>query len=151
MTPIRTPTSAHAEAYKDLEWLSRDKEGIRKMWAQQAADVTRYKNWHTAASGIDKLTALQENSRGTAKDIETKLLGLFWRNLPQGQRSGQAMQNARQKWEAIQKVLSMFGSNQIDPVTASERIRRITGGRDIPQVLDDAAMMIESLAKNAGR
>ncbi|MEJ5170774.1 MAG: hypothetical protein WHU10_07290, partial [Fimbriimonadales bacterium] len=144
-------TSAHAEAYKDLNWLSSNKEGIQRAWAQQAADVTRYKNWHMAASGLDKLTALQENSRGTAKDIETKLLGLFWRNLPQGQRSGQAMQNARQKWEAIQKVLSMFGSNQIDPVTASERIRRITGGRDIPQVLDDAAMMIESLAKNAGR
>ncbi len=144
-------TSAHAEAYKDLEWLSRNKEGIRRAWAQQAADVTRYKNWHLAGSGLDFLTALQENSRGTAKDIETKLLGLFWRNLPQNQASAAAMQNSRQKWEAIQKVLSMFGSNQIDPVTASERIRRITGGRDVPQVLEDAAMMIESLGKNAGR
>ncbi|MEJ5171834.1 MAG: hypothetical protein WHU10_12670, partial [Fimbriimonadales bacterium] len=144
-------TSAHAEAYKDLEWLSRDKEGIRKMWAQQAADVTRYKNWHTAASGIDKLTALQENSRGTAKDIETKLLGLFWKTLPKNQASGAALTASRQKWEAIQKVLAMFGSNQIDPVTASDRIRRITGGRDLPQVLEDAAMMIESLGKQAGR
>jgi|GEM_PF-990720 len=144
-------TSAHAEAYKDLEWLSRDKSGIRKVWSQQAADVTRYKNWHNEASGLDKLTSLQENSRGTAKDIETKLLGLFWRNLPKNQASGAAMQNFRQKWEAIQKVLAMFGSNQIDPVTASDRIRRLTGGKDIPQVLEDAATMIESLGKNAGR
>jgi len=36
-------------------------------------------------------------------------------------------------------------------VTASDRIRRLTGGKDIPQVLEDAATMIESLGKNAGR
>ena len=144
-------TSAHAEAYKDLEWLSQDKSAIRKVWSQQASDVTRCKNWHMAGSWLDKLTALQENSRGTAKDIETKLLTLMSEATPKSPGAANAMTNARQKWDAIQKVLAMFGRNEIDPVDASNRIRRLTGGKDIPQVLDDAAMMIESYGKFVGR
>jgi hypothetical protein len=34
--------------------------------------------------------------------------------------------------------------------TASRRIREVTGGKDIPQVGDEAAMLLESLAKQVG-
>ncbi|MCX7801002.1 MAG: hypothetical protein N2109_11750 [Fimbriimonadales bacterium] len=145
-------TSQHAEAYKDLEWLSSDKSGIRRAWSQQAADVTRYKNWHMANDpSLDVLTSLQENSRGAAKDIGTKLMDLLKRAKPKNPQSAKALADARQKWQHIQETLQEFGSNSIDPVEASRRIRQITGGRDIPQVLDDAAMMIESLGKHVGK
>lgn len=144
-------TSQHAEAYKDLAWLSEDKTSIRKVWSQQAADVTRYKNWHMASSsGLDTVTAMQENCRGTAKDIGTKLMGLFQKARPANAASAQALNNAQKHWAEIQKVMEAFGRNDIDPVSASRRIRQLTGGKDIPQVLDDAAMMIESLGKHVG-
>lgn len=145
-------TSQHAEAYKDLAWLSEDKSGIRKAWAQQAADVTRYKNWHMMNDkSLDAITAVQENCRGTAKDIQTKLFALLKMAKPKTPQSAKALQNAQEKWRKIHDTLNKFGRNELDPLEASRRIREITGGRDITQVLDDAAMMIETLGKFEGR
>ena len=144
-------TSIHAEAYKDLNWLSQDKSAIQRVWAQQAADVTRYKNWHLLNDpSLNYFTRLQEVSRGTAKDIKTKVQPLLNSVKPEGQESAIALAKARSKWEEIYKVLDAFGRNDIDPITASRRIRELTG-KDIPQVVDDAAMLIESLGKRMGK
>lgn len=143
-------TSAHAEAYRDLNWLCHDKSGIQRVWGQQAADVTRYKNWHLLNDpNLDPLTALQEVSRGTAKDISTKLTPLLNRARPANPQSAQALERARRQWNKVQSILEAFGNNTIDPITASRRIREVTG-KDITEVVDDAAMMIESLAKHVG-
>jgi len=144
-------TSAHAEAYKDLNWLSQDKSAIQKVWAQQAADVTRYKNWHLLNDpSLNIFTRLQEVSRGTAKDIQTKLQPLLNSAKPKNQESAVALAKAREKWEEVRKVLDAFGRNDIDPITASRKIREITG-KDIPQVVEDAATLMESLGKYSGK
>lgn len=145
-------TSVHAESYKDLGWLSRDKSGIQKAWAEQAADVTRYKNWHMLNDpALDRLTALQEVSRGTAKDIGTKLQPLFNAAKPASPQATEALAKSRRHWTRIQTILEAYGNNSMDPITASRRIREVTGGKDIPEVVDEAAAMIESLGKNAGK
>lgn len=145
-------TSVHAESYRDLNWLGRDKSNIQRVWGQQAADVTRYKNWHMLNDpSLGKFTALQEVSRGTAKDIGTKLKSLLDAAKPQTPASAAALQQARRHWTKVQSILEAFGNNTIDPVYASRRIREVTGGKDIPQVVEEAAMLMESLAKQVGK
>jgi len=145
-------TSVHAESYKDLNWLGRDKSQIQKAWGQQAADVTRYKNWHMLNDpSLDRFTALQELSRGTAKDIGTKLQALFNAAKPSTPQATEALARSMRHWTKVQSILEAYGNNSIDPIYASRRIREVTGGKDIPEVAEEAAMMIESLAKHVGR
>ena len=44
-------------------------------------------------------------------------------------------------------MLDDFGKNKIDPITAERRIAQRTGGKSIPEVVDDMAYMIESIVK----
>jgi len=39
----------------------------------------------------------------------------------------------------------------MDPLTASRRIREVTGGRSIQEVVDQSATVMESLIKKSGR
>jgi hypothetical protein len=145
-------TSAHAEAYKDLAWLSDDISAIQRKWAQQAPDVTRYKNWHILNDpAVGPMLRLQEASRGTAKDMQTKLLPLLAAARPASPQAAQALQESKRHWTKVQSILAAFGRNEIDPIQASRRIREVTGGKDIPQVVDEAAQMIESLGRYTGR
>lgn len=145
-------TSINSEAYKDLAWLSSDKAGIRSAWGQQAADVTRYKNWHMLNDkSLDAYTRLQEVSRGTAKDIGTKLAPLLKAVKPKNAQSAAALEQARRHWNKVQSILESYGNNSMDPVSASRRIREVCGGKDIPQIVDEAAMLLESLAKEVGK
>lgn len=145
-------TSIHGESYKDLSWLCGDATRISRAWGQQAADVTRYKNWHMLNDpSLGRMLRLQEVSRGTAKDMATKLQKLFSAARPQSPAAAQALQNARRHWTKVQSILEAFGRNDIDPIYASRRIREVTGGKDIPQVVDEAAQLMESLARHVGR
>lgn len=145
-------TPFHAEAYRDLAWLSLDKSKIKKAWAQQAADVTRYKAWRVLNDpNLDKITALQEVSRGTAKDVKTKLLPLLDLAIKRASpESVKKMELYKGRWEEVQKVLEDFGKNDLDPIEASRKIRAITG-RDIPQVVEDVASTLEFLGKAVGK
>lgn len=145
-------TPFHPEAYRDLAWLSPDKSQVRKAWTQQAADVTRYKNWHLLNDpGLERVTALQEASRGTAKDIKTKLLPLLQTATSKATtESARRMELFKRRWEEIASVLEGFGRDDIDSIEASRRIRSMTG-RDVKEVLQDASYALEALGKAAGR
>jgi CheY-like chemotaxis protein len=96
---------------------------------------------------------LQEASRGTAKDMQTKLLPLLAKAAarPASPQAAQAIEKSKRHWTEVQSILAKFGRNEIDPIQASRRIREKTGGKDIPQVVDEAAQMIESLGRHVGR
>jgi CheY-like chemotaxis protein len=144
----------HPEAYKDPTWLSGDISTVQRKWAPQAADVTRYKNWHTLNDpAVAPMLRLQEASRGTAKDMQTKLLPLLAKAAarPASPQAAQAIEKSKRHWTEVQSILAKFGRNEIDPIQASRRIREKTGGKDIPQVVDEAAQMIESLGRHVGR
>lgn len=140
-------SSGHAESYRDLAWLSESKTRVSKAWGEQAADVSRYKSWHMQNDpGLSRMEALQEISRGAAKDMKTKLNPLLDSIKPTG-KSVSRFQNARTHWNKVRKVLADFGENNIDPVTADRRIRQLTGGKSIPEVVEDMTYLLEGAVK----
>ncbi len=141
-------TNLHPEAYKDLAWLSQDKSKISGLWAQQAADVTRYKMWHVANDpNLSYMEKLTEISRGASKDISTKMMPLLKKSSPGSAASAEALTEAQRHWERVNNVLDAFGKGQIDPICATRRIRELTGGKSIQEVVTDAATLMESTAK----
>ncbi|MHB0999230.1 MAG: PKD domain-containing protein [Armatimonadota bacterium] len=144
-------TSTHAESYKDLAWLGSDKTKVMSTWAQQSADVTRYKAWHMMNDpSLSRMEALQEVSRGTAKDINTKLQPLLNNSKPANPASAESLKQAKAHWQKIQTTLDAFGNNTIDPITAERRIRELTGGKGIPEVVNDMGTVMEGLIKSFG-
>lgn len=140
-------THAHVESYKDMAWLSKDKSGVSKVWGQQAADVTRYKSWHMLNdASLDKMTRLQEISRGAAKDMQTKLNPILDKVKPTG-KSLETFNKSREHWDKVRQILTDFGENNIDPITADRRIRELTGGKSIPDVVEDMTYLLEGAVK----
>jgi len=144
-------THAHAESYKDMAWLAKDKSGVSKVWGQQGADVTRYKSWHMMNdAGLDKMTRLQEISRGAAKDMQTKLGPILDKVKPTG-KSLETFNKSREHWNKVRQILTDFGENNIDPITADRRIRELTGGKSIPDVVEDMTYLLEGAIKFGNR
>lgn len=141
-------TSKHLESYRDTAWLGKDKSKVSKAWGQQAADVTRYKSWHMLeeAPNLSHFERLQEVSRGAAKDFDTKVAPMLDRIKPTAG-SADHFKASRQHWQEVRQVLAEFGNNTIDPITANRRIRLLTGGKDIPQVVDEMATLMEAAIK----
>lgn len=144
-------TSIHPEAYKDVALLSGNPAAVSKLWAQQSADVTRYKNWHMMNDpGMQIYEKLQEISRGSAKDMATKMLPLLGKAANAGGPGAQAMRQTNQHWRKVYGILDKFGKGDMDPVTASRQIRELTGGKSIAEVTEDMAALFEGLAKRSG-
>lgn len=140
-------TSMHPESYRDLNLLGGDKSKVQAMWSQQSGDVTRYKMQHMLNDPtLSKMEAFQEVSRGAAKDMSTKLLPLMEQAKAQGNLSSQALAESKRHWQKVQSVLDAFGKNDLDPITANRRIRELTG-KGIPEVVDDASFLMESMIK----
>lgn len=141
-------TSKHAESYRDKAWLGADKSKVSKAWGQQAADVTLYKTSHMMhdAEGLSYFERLQEVSRGAAKDFDTKVTPMLDRIKP-GAGGVDSFKASRAHWEKISKVMSDFGKNNIDPITADRTIRSLTGGKDIPQVISEMGTLLEAAIK----
>jgi len=141
-------TSAHPEAYKDLAWLSGNPGAVSKLWTQQAVDVTRFKNWHMMKDpNLSVYEKLQEMSRGSAKDMQTKLLSNLSKMANAGGPNAAALQKANQHWRKVFGVLDKFGKGDMDPVTASRKIREMTGGKSITETLDDMTTLMETVGK----
>ena len=145
-------TSIHPEAYRDLKLLGQDKSQVSKMWAGQSADVTRYKMLHLSRDPhLSEMEKLQEISRGTSKDMSTKLLPLLKQTPSKTVASAEAMAAAKQHWTKVNSVLEAFGRGDVDPVNASRRIRELTGGKSIREVVDQSSTLMESLIKGTGK
>lgn len=54
---------------------------------------------------------------------------------------------AADHWKKVTSVLDDFGKNKMDPITAERRIAELTGGKSIPEVVDDMSYMMESIVK----
>jgi hypothetical protein len=136
-------TKIHPESYQDLAVLDGNLNKVSKEWIQQTADVTRYKSLHMLKDGsMSKFEKLQEISRGTAKDLNTKLMPLLG-----NMQKTKEVSEATKHWKNVNSVLDDFGKNKIDPITAERRIAELTGGKSIPEVVDDMSYMMESIVK----
>ncbi|MDV7400344.1 hypothetical protein RZS08_53510, partial [Arthrospira platensis SPKY1] len=107
-----------------------------------------YKSWHmlNEQPGLSHFERLQEVSRGAAKDFDTKVAPMLDRIKPSAG-SADNFKASRQHWQEVRKVLAEFGNNSIDPITANRRIRILTGGKDIPEVVEQMATLMEAAVK----
>ncbi len=139
-------TSDHAEAYRDLAWLGKkgmktaDIANVDPAWAGQAASVTGFKildlpNHHPS---FGYFATLQEQCRGTVKDIDTKLIPML------GRAKNEA---ARQHIRALRDVMDKFAKNEIGPFEANRIILEMTGGKGMCEVKDQYAVMLQALTK----
>ena len=136
-------TRIHPESYQDLAVLDGNLSQVSRAWIGQTADVTRYKAMHMLKDGsMSKFEKLQEISRGTAKDLNTKLMPIF-----ENMQKTKQVAAASEHWKKVSSVLDDFGKNKIDPITAERRIAELTGGKSIPEVVDEMAVMMESYVK----
>ena len=149
--------SGHPEAYKDLAWVGRDPTRTSSIWATQAGDVTRYKAQNILTTdkvgALDYYTRLMEAARGTAKDIDTKLLNrlkLFKNRIP-GPEGGARQQELLDRWTEMQGLLKDIGEGRIDPVHGNRMVRNLSGGYDIPDVIEHASSLIGEFGKLAAK
>jgi len=145
--------SGHPEAYGDLAVIGRDPTQTSRIWASQVGEVTLYKATTVMTSNkfgnLDYLTRLMEAARGTAKDIDTKLLNrlkLFKNRIP-GAEGAQRQQELLERWTEIQGLLKDIGEGLIDPVHGNRMVRNLTGGYSIPDVINHASSMISEFGK----
>jgi hypothetical protein len=90
---------------------------------------------------------LQEVCRGSAKDMQTKLLGNLSKLASAPGPNAVALQKVNQHWRKIFGVLEKFGKGEADPLTTSRQIREMTGGKSITEVLDDMTSLMEMVGK----
>lgn len=139
-------TSDHPEAYRDLAWLGKkgmktaDIANVDPAWAGQAASVTGFKiidlPKHHPSFGY--FATLQEQCRGTVKDIDTKLIPML------GRAKNEA---AKQHIRALRDVMDKFAKNEIGPVEANRVILEMTGGKGMCEVKEQYAVLLQALTK----
>ncbi|MEI6669426.1 MAG: tetratricopeptide repeat protein [Acidobacteriota bacterium] len=150
-------TSIHAEAYRDLAWIGRDMTATGEMWARQAGDVTRFKAQHLLGTSdvgaVDYCTRLMEAARGTAKDLNTKLLPRLelMKNRIPGPGGPARQQELLKRWKDIQGLLADIGEGRIDPVHGDRMVRAMTGGYSIPEVIDHGSTLLGEFSKLAAK
>jgi hypothetical protein len=157
----------HAEAYKDLAWLGNrcTKHAlfneVNPVWSGQAADVTGYKvnSLPRDHPSLPAYLHFQEQARGLTKDMDTKLFGFENNRSGFGDEAGitptlahihpdsplaKAPDNVKQHFLALRAVLNDFANNRCSPVDADRRLKALTGGRGVPEVADQLAVVLQS-------
>jgi tetratricopeptide (TPR) repeat protein len=149
-------TRVHSESFADLGILKdmKNPENVRvlkKAWGEQAARTIEFKGLEMINDPhLAKVAGYQEACRGLAKEIDKKVVPLLDNVKPgQGLDPAKVAQTQRHLRE-LQKVFEDFSADKIDPVQASEKIRALTGGKDLPEVLDQIRNITEAVFKFGG-
>lgn len=155
-------TSGSAEAYKDAGnpsqgvfagWLSdlrnaQNRAALKREWGQQAGSVTSGKAWEmTNHQGLSRFSGMQEAARGTAKDINTKLLPLLNNAKAATPQAAERLRQARVQWKEAADVMESFGNGKLGPITARHRLRQLTGRDSFCEAAEDFRAVLEGLMK----
>ena len=166
-------TSIHPEAYRDMSILKADPkkgnmaeimEGISLSNAQQIMDVTRYKSDEMLSmTDFPRLVGLRESCRGTAKDMNTKLLPALDARIkplkeleakltksgqalwPDSARELQRLTAARDHYKKVCDSFDKIGKGKIPPKDWDDEVYTITGGMGINSCLNDMSDLFRSL------
>ena len=144
-------TDKHVESYQDLAWLKVGKvqhplSRIDPKYAAQAARVTEAKAHEMRSKvGLSPDNRNWEIYRGTAKDIETKIIPLLKDRLSTNLTPRQRAE-AGKKLEFYQKLGQAMELGNQDPVAADRAVRKLTGF-DTIDIIHMTSMGIETLGK----
>jgi len=123
---------------------------VNPLWTGQAADVTGFKvnDLPKTHPALGTYTIMQEQARGIVKDFNTKLFGSKVDREKFGNETGatvainpdgplaKAPKAVQQHFQDLHQVLNEFANNHLDPITADQRIKQLTGGRGLPEVAE---------------
>jgi hypothetical protein len=150
-------TGFNKEAYRDMAWLGDDLCKKAKVgdlvgaWAGQAADVTAIKAADLLKDPkFSRLQGLVEASRGTAKDIETKLVPVLEQALKKFKKGSPDFQRVAgyiEHWSNVRDIMKSAGKNPIN----AERLMNIHTGKNIPEVINDMRDVMASFGKGVGK
>jgi len=152
-------TSAFSEAYP-LEWLSKNENLIAAADPASCAKagqaiVNKVEN---ALAGPDPLFVnLQKAGASLAKDIRTKLLVRLKKTVPQPPGSApnaltsETLEQAGRHYEEVAEILDEFAANKIDPLTASRKIRELTGGCSLSEIAKEAGGLLKKLGETQAK
>lgn len=157
-------TSTHPEAYKYPRWLGGkdpitgeariNLANIRPGSVEQAADVTQFKAYHIQVDqSLSKLTKIQEVSRGTAKDMKTKILPFFDHKIAEAAKKGDTkgvakLTGVKQYWEGVYLKLNNIGTELMyaeDIIKAERELRLMTGGKGVFEVIEQLTSHWEAI------
>ena len=170
---VNVTYSGDKEAYKNLAVLkaSKDPKAMRHIIqssslsdVQQMMDVTKYKaNVMLDIKGHPKLVGKYEAIRGTGKDLETKIvpaikgeidalkeeakkLAKVGKALPKAQEVKlEKLQAAHSRYKKVELACKRVGELKVPLYEADDYVRTATGGKSIPELLDDIDTMLQSL------
>ena len=85
-----------------------------------------------------------------SKEIEKKLIPFLENAKPGKGMDSKKLKDTVEHFKDIKKVLDDFSVDKIDPITASRKIREISGGKDLPEILDQMRNITEAAFKFGG-
>ena len=149
-------TKAHSESFVDKNVLNdlRDPNNVaqlERIWGEQAGHTMQFKGLEMLHSPhLSKISGYQEAGRGLSKEIEKKLIPFLENAKPGKGMDSKKLKDTVEHFKDIKKVLDDFSVDKIDPITASRKIREISGGKDLPEILDQMRNITEAAFKFGG-
>ena len=143
--------SGHAEAYKDISILKDGYFKIGKDDAAQASDVLQLKAWEMSNnSELPPVVKFLENMRSISKENTKRLRTYVKAKTPNKATHPKEHQKHLESityWYKIEKITDELNAGLLDPMTADQRIRTLTGGKSIVEVTEQMASWIERVIK----
>ena len=96
---------------------------------------------------LSTIERYMEASRGLGKEIDSKLIPFLQNAKPVPGLDLAKIQAAQQHFAGLKVIIDDLTLYRINPMEASQRIRALTGGRDLPQVLDQVRNLTDTLFK----
>ncbi len=149
-------TKAHSESFVDKNVLNdlRDPNNVAQLercWGEQAGHTMQFKGLEMLHSPhLSKISGYQEAGRGLSKEIEKKLIPFLQNAKPGKGMDSKKLKETIEHFKDIKKVLDDFSVDKIDPITASRKIRELSGGKDLPEILDQMRNLTEAAFKFGG-
>ena len=143
-------TKAHSESFVDKNVLNdlRDPNNVaqlERIWGEQAGHTMQFKGLEMLHSPhLSKISGYQEAGRGLSKEIEKKLIPFLQNAKPGKGMDSKKLKETIEHFKGIKKVLDDFSVDKIDPLTASRKIRELSGGKDLPEILDQMRNLSEA-------
>ena len=84
----------------------------------------------------------QKACASLSKDLKTKTFPAL-----QAAKPTQALNQAQAHWEEIAHVMDDFAKGRTDPISATQKMRALTGGKTMRQVAGDAQQLMTKLGQ----
>lgn len=150
-------TRAHSESFRDVNVLNdlRNPKNVARlegMWGEQTARTIEFKGLHMLndpklKNYMSIYDRQLETSRGMVKELDKKIIPFLQNAKAAPGIDLTKIKETEAHFAGIKQILQDFSTGKTDPLSAGEQLRAFTGGKDLPQVLDQMRNVTEALFK----